>query len=110
MTRTPLANLSPVEQLRAPRLTRRLVQLAFGLALYGVSMAMMVRASLGLDPWDVLHAGLAEQTGLSFGTIVVAVGFVVLLLWIPLRQMPGLGTVANVVLIGIACDVSLALI
>jgi len=110
MTRTDLANLSPAEQLRAPRLTRRLVQLTGGLVLYGVSMAMMFRASLGLDPWDVLHAGIIRQIPLSFGTVVVAIGFLVLLLWIPLRQMPGLGTVANVILIGVAVDVALAMI
>ncbi len=81
-----------------------------GLLLYGFSMAMMIEATLGLDPWDVLHAGLVEQTGWSFGTIVIVVGLGVLLLWIPLRQMPGLGTVANAVVIGVATDASLALI
>ena len=110
MTRTSLAHLSPVEQLRAPRLTRRLVQLLLGLALYGGSMALIVRASLGLDPWDVLHAGIVGHTSFSFGTVVVIVGFVVLLLWIPLRQLPGFGTLANVVLIGVACDVALGVI
>ncbi|MBA3781682.1 MAG: hypothetical protein H0X12_07500 [Nocardioides sp.] len=110
VTRTPLAHLTPLEQLRAPRLPRRLVQLTLGLVLYGFSMGMMIEASLGLDPWDVLHAGLAEQTGLSFGTIVIVVGFGVLLLWIPLRQMPGLGTVANAIVIGVVSDISLALI
>ena len=110
VTRTPLANLTPLQQIRAPRLPRRLVQLGLGLLLYGFSMAMMVEATLGLDPWDVLHAGLAEQSGWSFGTIVIAVGFAVLLLWIPLRQMPGLGTVANAVVIGVATDASLAVL
>lgn len=110
VTRTPLANLTPLEQLRAPRLPRRLTQLLLGLLLYGGSMAMMIEATLGLDPWDVLHAGLAEQTGWSFGTIVIVVGFAVLLLWIPLRQMPGLGTVANAVVIGVATDAALAAI
>ncbi len=110
MTRTPLADLSPLQQLHAPRLPRRLAQLMVGLWLYGWSMAMMIEAGLGLDPWDVLHAGLVEQSGLSFGTIVVIVGVLVLLLWIPLRQAPGLGTVANVILIGVATDVSLWMI
>ena len=110
MTRTPLAHLTPLQQLRAPRLTRRAAQLTFGLALYGWSMAMMFRASLGLDPWDVLHQGIAERSGLSLGTVVVIVGALVLLLWIPIRQLPGLGTVANVVLIGVAVDLSLAVI
>lgn len=105
-----LADLSPVEQLRAGRMPRRLVQLALGLWLYGASMAMVIRGALGLDPWDVFHAGVLEHTPLSFGTIVILVGALVLLLWIPLRQMPGLGTVANVVLIGVATDVTLALL
>lgn len=105
-----LAALTPLEQLRAGRLGHRLTQLMAGLTLYGVSMAMMVRGTLGLDPWDVFHAGVMEHVALSFGTVVVVVGFLVLLLWIPLRQMPGLGTIANVIWIGVATDVGLALI
>jgi len=105
-----LANLSPAEQLRAGRLGRRLPQLAAGLVLYGVSMAMMVRSGLGLDPWDVLHYGVATWLPLTFGGVVIATGVVVLLLWIPLRQMPGLGTVANAVVIGLATDAALALL
>src|SRR3954466_1829362 len=86
------------------RPARRLSQLYVGLALYGVSMALMIRSGLGLDPWDVFHQGLAGQTGLSFGTVTIAVGALVLLLWIPLRQRPGLGTVSNVVVIGLVVD------
>jgi uncharacterized membrane protein YczE len=86
------------------------VQLTVGLWLYGASMAMVIRGALGLDPWDVFHAGVMTHVGLSFGTVVIAVGALVLLLWIPLRQMPGLGTVANVVLIGVATDVTLAML
>ncbi|MFJ6196396.1 YitT family protein [Micromonospora sp. NPDC092111] len=92
------------------RPARRLGQLYAGLVLYGVSMAMMIRSSLGLDPWDVFHQGLARQTGLSFGTATIAVGAVVLLLWIPLRQRPGLGTVSNVVVVGLVVDATLALL
>ncbi|MCF2532223.1 hypothetical protein LZ495_34095 [Yinghuangia sp. KLBMP8922] len=87
--------------------TRRLVQLYAGLALYGFSMALMLRAGLGLDPWDVFHQGLQERTPLSFGMVTAVVGAAVLLLWWPLRQMPGLGTVSNVVVIGVAVDASL---
>ena len=92
------------------RLPRRLVQLFVGLALYGASMGLMIEAALGLDPWDVFHQGLASRTGLSFGTIVIIVGAVVLLLWIPLRQKPGIGTVSNIVLIGLAVDATLAVL
>jgi uncharacterized membrane protein YczE len=105
-----LANLTPLQQLKAPRLPRRLVQLTVGLVLYGVSMAMMVRSHLGLDPWDVFHDGVAGWLPLSFGSVVIATGVLVLLLWLPLRQMPGLGTVANAVLIGVATDATLAVL
>jgi uncharacterized membrane protein YczE len=106
----PLANLSPRQQLRAGRLPRRVVQLLVGLALYGVSMAMMIRSTLGLDPWDVFHAGIATHVPLTFGQVTIIVGALVLLLWVPLRQWPGLGTVANVVVIGLAADAGLALL
>ncbi|WCN79946.1 membrane protein YczE [Micromonospora sp. LH3U1] len=91
------------------RPVRRLAQLYVGLVLYGVSMALMIRSGLGLDPWDVFHQGLSKLTGLSFGTVTIAVGALVLLLWIPLRQRPGLGTVSNVVVIGLVVDATLAL-
>lgn len=105
-----LASLTPWEQVRAGRLPRRLVQLLVGLWLYGTAMAMFIRSGLGLDPWDVLHDGLRRHWGLSFGTVVILVGFAVLMLWIPLRQWPGLGTVANAVLIGVATDTTLRLL
>ncbi|MET8084351.1 hypothetical protein [Micromonospora sp. NPDC005237] len=92
------------------RPVRRLTQLYAGLVLYGVSMALMIRSDLGLDPWDVFHQGLSERTGLSFGTVTIGVGALVLLLWIPLRQRPGLGTVSNVVVIGLVVDATLALL
>ncbi|WP_200944321.1 YitT family protein [Geodermatophilus sp. Leaf369] len=107
---TALPSLTPREQLRAGRLPRRLTQLYLGLALYGFSMAMVIEAGLGLDPWDVLHQGLGEQLGWSFGTVTIVVGALVLLLWIPLRQWPGLGTVSNVVVIGVAVDAGLWLL
>jgi hypothetical protein len=91
-------------------MTRRLLQLLVGLAMYGVSLAMFIRAGLGLDPWDVFHQGLAGKAGLSIGTVVVAVSFLVLLLWIPLRQRPGIGTLCNAVLVGVFADIGLALI
>ena len=81
------------------RLARRLVQLYIGLLLYGLSAALMVRSELGLDPWDVFHQGLAKHLGLAIGTVVIIVGVAVLVLWIPLRQWPGVGTVSNAVMI-----------
>jgi uncharacterized membrane protein YczE len=90
------------------RPVRRLTQLYAGLLLYGASMALQIRAGLGLDPWDVFHQGVADRTGLSFGTVVIIVGALVLLAWIPLRQRPGFGTVSNVIVIGLAVDAALA--
>ncbi|MEU8675584.1 hypothetical protein [Streptomyces sp. NPDC048560] len=91
-------------------LTRRLIQLYVGLALYGASSALLVRAELGLEPWGVLHQGLTELTGISIGVVSIIVGAIVLLLWIPLRQRPGLGTVSNVFVVGIAMDGTLAVV
>ena len=88
-------------------MARRLIQLFAGLFLFGFSTALMVRADLGLNPWDVFHQGLFEQVGGSFGTVVIAVGAAVMLLWIPLRQRPGFGTIANMIVIGLAADFSL---
>ncbi|GAA0518378.1 membrane protein [Paractinoplanes deccanensis] len=93
---------------RDRRLTRRTVQLFAGLVLYGVSMAFMVESALGLNPWDVFHQGLSEVTGVSLGWVVILVGVPVLLLWIPLRQRPGFGTIANLVVVGFAVDGALA--
>ncbi|MFI9763788.1 YitT family protein [Streptomyces sp. NPDC051963] len=90
------------------QLTRRLIQLYAGLALYGASSALLVEAGLGLEPWNVLHQGLAELTGLTIGVVSIVAGAAVLLLWIPLRQRPGLGTVSNVFVVGLAMDGTLA--
>ncbi|MCD9877287.1 membrane protein YczE [Streptomyces guryensis] len=92
------------------RLGRRLIQLYVGLALYGVSSALLVEAGLGLEPWGVLHQGLARLTGLTIGVVSIVVGAAVLLLWIPLRQRPGLGTVSNVFAVGLTMDGTLALV
>ena len=89
------------------RLGRRLIQLYIGLVSYGLSAALMLRSRLGLDPWDVFHQGVANHVGLAIGTVVVIVGALVLLLWIPLRQWPGIGTISNMILIGVAMNVSL---
>ncbi|MFJ5957568.1 YitT family protein [Paenarthrobacter sp. NPDC092416] len=91
-------------------MTRRITQLLIGLAMYGISLAMFIRAGLGLDPWDVFHQGVSGKTGFSIGVVVIAVSFLVLLLWIPLRQMPGIGTLANAVLVGLFADLGLWLI
>jgi uncharacterized membrane protein YczE len=84
--------------------------LQIGLLAHGLSMALMVRARLGLDPWDTFHQGIARRTGLSFGTVVIVTGAVVMLLWIPLRERPGVGTIGSVVVVGLAADASLAVL
>jgi uncharacterized membrane protein YczE len=89
---------------------RRLVQLSIGLSLYGLSSALLVEARLGNMPWDVFHQGLGNHLGLDFGTVSVLVGAAVLLLWIPLRQRPGIGTVSNVVVVGLTASLSLHLL
>ena len=91
-------------------LAGRPVRLYAGLVLFGVSLALMVRANLGLGPWDVFHQGVADRTGLSIGIVVNLTAVVVLLLWIPLRQRPGLGTISNVVLVGFVTDATLVLL
>jgi uncharacterized membrane protein YczE len=87
---------------------RRLVQLYLGLVLYGFSASLLVLSGLGLSPWDVLHQGLSKHSNLAIGTWSILVGLFVLLLWIPLRERPGIGTVSNVVFIGGTMDVVLA--
>ena len=89
-------------------MARRLIQLLVGLILYGLAVAMIVRAGLGLDPWNVLNQGVAERLPLSYGVVMILIGAAVLLLWLPLRQKPGIGTVANVFLIGVFADLGLA--
>ena len=89
---------------------RRLAQLYAGLVLYGLSMGLMVQAGLGLDPWDVFHQGVSERTPLSIGMVTIVVGALVLLAWIPLRQRPGVGTVSNIVVIGLVMDAAIAVL
>lgn len=118
MTRLATHERSTVPQLIRPsrlllpppadRLRRRLAQLAIGLVLYGISDAMLVLSGLGLDPWDVLHQGLARHTPIPIGTWAIIIGALVLAGWIPLRQRPGVGTAANVVVIGSVIDTVLA--
>lgn len=91
-------------------LARRLVSLYLGLILFGGSVALMLRSGLGLDPWDVLHQGLSQRTGLRFGWVVILVGAIVLVLWLPLRQRPGVGTLSNVVVVGLAADAGLSIL
>lgn len=81
-----------------------------GLSGYGFSMAMMVQAGLGLDPWDVFHQGLSRHTGMSIGLASAVVGVVVLLAWIPLRNRPGIGTIANVIVIAVTVDIGVAVL
>jgi uncharacterized membrane protein YczE len=111
------ANLGEDVGMAAPVLTsvpvtvspvRRLPQLALGLALYGASDGLLVRAHLGLDPWDVFHDGVSKRLGLDFGTVTAITGLIVLLAWIPLRQRPGVGTIANIALVALSIDAVLA--
>lgn len=99
----PDRTATELTQAAAP-LIARFIQLTIGLILFGASLALLVRSDLGLDPWDVFHQGLAFRSGIPIGTCTILVGAVVLLLWLPLRQRPGVGTVANVILVGLSLD------
>jgi uncharacterized membrane protein YczE len=99
-----------MSSMKLARPAGRLINLFLGLVLFGVSMAMLVEAQLGLIPWDVLHQGISRHTGWTLGTTVIVVGFVVLLLWIPLRERPGFGTLSNVVVIGLVLDQTVRLL
>ncbi len=94
----------------ADELRRRVPRLLAGLVLFGFGIALMVRADLGLAPWDVLHQGVAERTGVAIGTVTILTGVVVLLLWLPIRERPGLGTLLNVLVIGLVVDATLAVV
>jgi uncharacterized membrane protein YczE len=95
----------PADELRA-----RVPRLLAGLVLFGVSIALMVRADLGLGPWDVLHQGVSEHTGIAIGTVTILTGILVLVLWIPIRERWGVGTVLNVLVIGLVVDATLAVV
>ena len=84
--------------------------LLVGLSLFGISLGLVVRAGLGLAPWDVFHEGVSERIGASLGTVIVVTSFVVLLLWIPLRERPGVGTIGNAILVGVWVDITMAVI
>lgn len=112
---TPLASrtlqdLGPVAQLRAGHLPRRLVQMTVGLVCYGVSLGMMVGGAVGLAPWDVLHSGIATHVPLTLGQVLILASVVVLLAWIPLRERPGLATLANPIVLGLSADATIALL
>ncbi|GGT07187.1 YitT family protein [Nonomuraea spiralis] len=92
---------------RPGSLPARLVRLYGGLALYGAGIGLQVESGLGNDPWDVFHQGLALRAGVSIGTVIIGVGALVMLLWIPLRQRPGLGTISNVVFLGLFADAAI---
>lgn len=105
-----LAHLTPLQQLRAGKLALRLPMLVIGLIGFGASCALLIKAGLGALGWDVLTLGIMELTGASYGLITIITSFVVLLFWIPLKEMPGLGTLANAVLVGLSADVAMGFI
>jgi len=91
-------------------LRRRLIQLLVGLVLFGVGIAMMLQSGLGLPPWDVLHQGLTEEFGLTVGIWSIVISFVVLVLWLPLKERYGIGTVINAIIIGVVIDLGVLVI
>lgn len=105
-----LANLGPLAQLKAGRLPERLLRLLVGLWLYGLAIALMIEGAVGASPWDVFHLGVSQHVPLSFGTVMIVTAVGVLLAWVPLRQMPGLGTLANTLVLGPFADLNLTLL
>ncbi|WP_344883672.1 membrane protein YczE [Zhihengliuella alba] len=108
--RARLVPMTPLQQLRAPRKPLRLLNLAVGIVVLGAGVGLFVRAGLGLSPWDVLHQGLSRLLPISFGTVIVLLGLLILLLWIPLRQWPGLGTLVNTFAVGPIADLTITLL
>jgi uncharacterized membrane protein YczE len=96
----------PLDVVIVPSL-RELRRLLLGIPILGLGIALTLEARLGVSPYDVLHQGVSEQTGLTFGTVVIAVGLAILLIWIPLRQRPGIGTVVNTLTVGLVIDLAL---
>ena len=92
------------------RPTERILKCLFGLVLFGIGISLLIDADLGAAPWDVFHTGVSEITGISTGWVIVITGVLLLLLWIPLRERPGLGTVLNAIVIGIVVDIALPII
>ncbi len=92
------------------RLGQRLARCTFGLALFAVGISLQMNANIGAPPWDVFHQGVSKQTEISVGKVIVMTGFILLLLWIPLKQKPGLGTILNALEIGLVADLALAII
>ncbi len=93
-----------------PGVARRLPPLLLGLPMFGLAIALMADSGLGLSPWETLHQGLSRQTGLELGTVSIVLGVPILLLWLPLRVAPGIGTVLNVILVGVTTNLALAVV
>lgn len=93
-----------------PHILRRLPMLMLGLVLFGIAIALMVRSELGLNPWETFHQGLSRQTGIPIGTVSILLGVPILVLWIPLRQWPGIGTALNILTVGVATNVAVDLV
>jgi len=91
-------------------MTLRLIRLCVGLFVFGVGVALMVQAGIGLDPWTVLAEGVARRSGLGIGWVILLIGAAVLLMWIPLRQKPGIGTIANILLVGLSVELAVSVI
>ncbi|UQN28434.1 YczE/YyaS/YitT family protein [Brachybacterium kimchii] len=102
-----LENVSLRDQFHLDRIALRLLSLFLGLTGYGAALALLIRSGLGADPWDVLHVAISQRIGLSVGTVIILVSFLVLAAWIPLRQHPGIGTLANALWVGVATDLTL---
>jgi uncharacterized membrane protein YczE len=104
------AGESSLPPMATDRLVERITRCVIGLALFGIGVSLIIEARIGLPPWDVFHQGVAQRIDRSIGTVIIATGVALMLLWIPLRQRPGIGTVLNAVEIGLVANVAIELL
>lgn len=106
----PVSDSSAIPPMATDRLVERISRCVVGLALFGIGISLIIDARIGVPPWDVFHQGVAERIDRSIGTVIIATGAALMLLWIPLRQKPGIGTVLNAIEIGLVANVAIALL
>ena len=106
----PVSESSAIPPMATDRLVERIIRCVIGLAFFGIGISMVMDARIGAPPWDVFHQGVADRVDREVGTVIIATGAVLMLLWIPLRQKPGIGTILNAIEIGLVANVALAIL
>ncbi|MFM8714950.1 MAG: YczE/YyaS/YitT family protein [Actinomycetota bacterium] len=106
----PVSGSSAMPPMATDRLVERTSRCVLGLAFFGIGISLIIDARIGVPPWDVFHQGVAQRVDRSIGTVIIATGAALILLWIPLRQKPGIGTILNAIEIGLVANIALALL